>query len=57
MTIIVNSIEELEGKWINDYVQILATPYFDSILKEWCALATVNEMLVIISLTVAKLKE
>ncbi len=49
----VNSIEEANGKWINDHVQLLAAPCFDAESGKWTALANYyGMMLAIIELRV-----
>lgn len=52
--ILVDSIEKLEGQWVNDQVKVLAKPYFDGELQKWCALANAFGMLAIIELSVTQ---
>lgn len=48
--IIVNSMNELVGAWINDQVQVLTAPTFDEPTKKWRALANAYGALAIIEL-------
>lgn len=53
--ITVNSIEEADGKWINDEVKLLGAPYLDDASGQYRALANAYGMLAIIELRVTSL--
>lgn len=49
--IVVNSIDELRDRWINDWCQILGLPWFDEPSKKWHALANAGGVLAVIELS------
>jgi hypothetical protein len=50
-------MEELKGQWLNDYVQVLASPFLDEKSGKWCALANAWGTLAFIELKVTQAKE
>lgn len=48
----VNSVAEVEGKWINEFVKVLTKPRFEN--NRWTALAIAYGALCLVELTVTQ---
>lgn len=50
----VDSIDQANGKWVNDQVQLLTEPRLDAETGQWTALANAYGMLAIVELKVTQ---
>jgi len=52
---IVDKIEDVEGKWVNEYVKVLTVPKFQDGM--WKALAIVHQALCVIELNIKEVQK